>query len=66
MNGNFSNLELTITTNIYMEDSVVLITLTVSVLVNMLTVHRDVVDVQGGTLGKTTYYRLSHGVIKPR
>ena len=49
-----------------MENSVVFITLTVSVLVNMFTVQRDIVDVQGGALGETTNHRLSHSVIKAR
>ena len=60
MERNFANFELSITADIYMEDSVVLIASTISVVINMLTIYRDIVDVQGGALGETTNHRLSH------
>ena len=66
MDRNFANFELSITTDIYMEDSVVLIASTISVVVDMLTIYRDIVNVQGGALGETTNHRLSHSVIKAR
>ena len=65
MDCNFANFELS-TTDIYMEDSVVLIASTISVVINMLTIYRDIVNVQGGALGETTNHRLSHSVIKAR
>ena len=64
VNGDLPYAELAAPAKYDMEDSVVLHSSIVSVVINMITVDRDVIEIKGAVHGKSTHDRFSHGVIE--
>ena len=60
----FSNTELAIPTKSNMKNSVVLMTFSISVVVYVVTIDRDIIEVKTRILVKAAHDRLRHSVIE--
>ena len=63
VDGNFPNTGLATTSKNNMQYSVVFVSIPISVVVDMATVDRNVVEVERSLLGQTTQDRFCHSVI---
>lgn len=63
MNCHFSYAELTDTTNLYMQDPLVLIAITIPVIVDVVAEDGDVIDIESSIFGQTTHDRLGNSII---
>ena len=64
MNGDFTNLKLSTSSNFYMEHSIIFWAIAVSVVVNVVARDRDVVDVQCSIFGEATDDRFGNSFVE--
>ena len=64
MDGGFANAKLTAASKFDMENSIVLKAIAVSIEVNVATVNRDVVKVEGCTFRQPTHNRFGNSIIE--